>query len=140
MVVIAGSLSRRALLAVPLLLAAALTAPAARAETVLRVIPQADLRSLDPIWTTAAITLIHGYMIYDTLFALDGKMQPKPQMVDTWTVGDNGMSYSFTLRKGLKWQDGTPVTARDAVASVKRWGARAVDGQVLMARTEELKA
>ncbi len=136
---IATMVFRRAV-ALALVAACATMAPPARAETTLRVIPQADLKILDPIWTTAAISLIHGYMIYDTLFALDAKMQPKPQMVETFTVSEDGMDYSFTLRKGLKWQDGTPVTAKDAVASLKRWGARAVDGQVLMARTLSLAA
>lgn len=123
-----------------LALALIATAPQPRAETVLKVIPQADLRSFDPVWTTAAITLIHGYMIYDVLFALDSKLLPKPQMVDTYAASADGMSYSFTLRSGLKWQDGTPVTAKDAVASIRRWGARAVGGQALMPRIGELVA
>ena len=53
------------------------------ADTTLRFIPQADLRSLDPIWTTAYITRNFGYMVYDTLFALDKDFKPQPQMVDT---------------------------------------------------------
>ena len=44
---------------------------------------QADLRSLDPIWTTAYVTRNFGYMVYDTLFALDKDFKPQPQMVDT---------------------------------------------------------
>ena len=58
-----------AALAVPL---AALAAPQpAAAEKVLRVVPHADLKNVDPIWTTAYITRNHGYMVYDTLFAMD---------------------------------------------------------------------
>jgi peptide/nickel transport system substrate-binding protein len=125
----------------PMLAVAAALAPTpSPAETVLRAIPQVDLRSLDPIWTTAAITLIHGYMIYDVLFAPGADLQPKPQMVDKWSVSDDGLLYTFTLRPGMTWHDGSPVTARDAVASIRRWGARAVDGQVLMARTEGMEA
>ena len=71
-------------LAAALALAATLllghTAPAA-AETVLRVIPHADLKNVDPIWTTAYITRNHGYMVYDILFAMDENFQPRPQMV-----------------------------------------------------------
>src|SRR5258706_15595026 len=89
----------------------ALTAIPGRAESVLRVIPQADLRSLDPVWTTAAITLIHGYLVYDTLFALDGNLRPQPQMVESHEVIADGMSHRFTLRPNLKFTDGTPVTA-----------------------------
>jgi peptide/nickel transport system substrate-binding protein len=123
------------------MLAVSAVAPdAARAESVLRLIPQADLKNLDPIWTTAAITQNHGFMIYDTLFGLDGKMQPKPQMVDTWTTSPDGMKWSFTLRKGMKWHDGTPVTAKDVVASLNRWSKRAVDGEAIMSRAESLVA
>ena len=119
--------SRRALL-----FAAALAVPAmaltaaqpASAEKVLRVIPHADLKNIDPIWTTAYITRNHGYMVYDTLFAMDEHLKPQPQMVDTWTVSDDKLTWTFKLRDGLKWHDGPPVTADDCVASLKRWGKR----------------
>mgnify|MGYP001568780580 FL=1 len=61
----------------------------AKAETVLRVIPHADLKNFDPIWTTAYISRNHGYMVYDTLFAMDEAFTPQPQMVDTWTTSDD---------------------------------------------------
>ena len=102
---------------------AGVCAPGPRAETVLRVVPHADLKNIDPIWTTAYITRNHGYMVYDTLFALDADLVPRPQMVDRWTVSDDGLSYRFTLRDGLAWHDGAPVTAADCVASIRRWGA-----------------
>ena len=86
-------------------------------ESVLKIIPHADLKNLDPIWTTAYISRNHGYMIYDTLFAMDESFTPQPQMVDTWTQSDDGMNWSFTLRDGLSWHDGSPVTAADCVAS-----------------------
>ena len=54
-------------------------AKAADTET-LRFIAQSDLRVLDPIWTTAYITRNHGYMVFETLFALDSKFEPHPQM------------------------------------------------------------
>lgn len=112
----------------------------AQAETVLRVIPHADLRNIDPIWTTAYITRNHAYMIFDTLFAMDDDLQPQPQMVDTWEVSDDGLVWTFTLRDGLLWHDGEPVTAEDCVASLRRWGARDGMGQQLMAVTESLEA
>ena len=111
-----------------------------RAETVLRVVPHADLKNIDPIWTTAYITRNHGYMVYDTLFALDADLVPRPQMVDRWTVSDDGLSYRFTLRDGLAWHDGAAVTAADCVASIRRWGARDGMGQKLMDMTAELVA
>lgn len=131
-----------------LLFAAALAVPVvslaapqpASAEKVLRVIPHADLKNIDPIWTTAYITRNHGYMVYDTLFAMDENLRPQPQMVDTWTVSDDELTWTFTLRDGLKWHDGTQVKAEDAVASLKRWGARDGMGQALMDVIAELSA
>ena len=71
-------------------------------------------------------------MIYDTLFAMDESFTPQPQMVDTWTQSDDGMNWSFTLRDGLNWHNGEPVTAADCVASLERWGKRDGMGQALM--------
>src|SRR5580658_8014216 len=98
----------------------------------LRFIPQADLRSIDPIWTTAYVTRNFGYLVFDTLFSLDKDFKPQPQMVDTWTVSDDKLTWKFTLRTGLKWHDGTPVRAADCVASIERWGKRDPFGQKLM--------
>src|SRR6266545_7837080 len=88
----------------------------ALAETTLRFIPQADLRSIDPIWTTAYVTRNFGYLVFDTLFALDKDFQPQPQMVNSWTVSDDKLTYKFILRDGLKWQDGQPGRGADCVA------------------------
>jgi len=110
------------------------------AETVLKVIPHADLKNIDPIWTTAYITRNHGYMVYDTLFAMDANLKPQPQMVDSWDVSGDKLTWTFTLRSGLKWHDGADVTAADCVASLKRWGARDGMGQQLMGVIEEMKA
>jgi peptide/nickel transport system substrate-binding protein len=95
-----------------------------RAGTTLRLIPHADLTILDPYWTGVYITRNFGYMVYDTLFAMDSAFRPQPQMVESWKVSDAKLSYSFTLRDGLKFHDGQPVRAIDAVASLKRWGQR----------------
>jgi len=109
-------------------------------EEVLRVVPYADLRNTDPIWTTATITQHHGYMIYDTPLAMDENFEPQPQMVEGWTIGDDNLTYTFTLREGLLFHDGTPVTADDVVASLERWGVRDKMGQALMSLTESLTA
>ncbi|QCK88570.1 ABC transporter substrate-binding protein [Phreatobacter aquaticus] len=111
-----------------------------RAETVLRTAMHSDLRILDPIWTTALISTHHGFMVYDTLFAVDEKLEVKPQMVDTWTVSEDKLTWTFTLRDGLEFHDGQPVTAEDCVASIRRWGARDGMGQKLLAVTAELTA
>src|ERR1700730_17547273 len=130
-------------LAGPLVAAALPFGPAAgwaqsTAKT-LRFIPQADLRSIDPIWTTAYVTRNFGYLVFDTLFALDKDFKPQPQMVDKWTVSDDKLVYNFTLRPGLKWHDGAKVTAADCVASIRRWGARDPFGQKLMDAVAEMR-
>ena len=117
---------------------ASLPRAAHAAGSVLRVIPHADLKNIDPIWTTAYITRNHGYLVFDTLFAMDESLTPRPQMVDTYTVSDDRLTWTFTLRDGLAWHDGPPVTAEDCVASLKRWGARDGMGQKLMQYTESL--
>lgn len=110
----------------------------ASAEKVLRVVPHADLKNLDPIWTTAYITRNHAYMVYDTLFATDEDLKVQPQMVDSWTVSDDGLLYTFKLRAGLKWHDGAPVKAEDCIASLTRWGKRDGMGQKLMDFTKSM--
>jgi peptide/nickel transport system substrate-binding protein len=111
----------------------------AAAETVIKANLDSALKQLDPIWTTAYIVRSHGYMVYDTLFGLDENFNVQPQMVDTYTMSDDSMAYTFTLRDGLKWHDGSPVTAEDCVASLKRWGAKDGMGQKLMAATATLE-
>jgi peptide/nickel transport system substrate-binding protein len=133
--------TRRTFLAGSIAASALVSAPRAHAQKrggTLRFVPHADLKILDPIWTTAYITRNHGYMIYDTLFALDANLQIRPQMVDKFTVSRDNMKYSFTLRDGLKFHDGQPVTAEDCVASIRRWGARDALGRLLMASIGKL--
>jgi peptide/nickel transport system substrate-binding protein len=116
---------------------AALAVPAARAApTTLRFIPQADLRILDPIATTAYITRNHGYMVYDTLFATDAKLHVQPQMVDKWQTSADKLTYTFSLRAGLKFHDGQPVRSADVIASVTRWAKRDGLGQKLAEATD----
>src|SRR3954468_7427697 len=109
------------------------------AQKTLRFIPQADLRSIDPIWTTAYVTRNFGYLVFDTLFALNKDFKPQPQMVDSWTASDDKLTYRFILRDGLKWHDGQPVRAADCVASVERWGKRDTLGQKLMEAVAEMR-
>lgn len=119
-------------LALPMLLAGC--------ANVLRVAPHAELKVVDPIWTTAYITRNHGYLVYDTLFAMDENFEPQPQMVDTWSMSPDQKTWTFTLREGLKWHDGNPVTAEDCVASLQRWGKRDGAGQQLFGQVQSLTA
>lgn len=133
-------LARRARGIVPAAaLSLALAFPAA-GQTELNVAIHADLKNIDPIWTTALITSNHGYAVYDTLFATDADFNVQPQMAEGYTVSDDGLVYTITLRDGLNWHDGTPVTAKDCVASINRWGQRDVFGQLLMERVDTMVA
>jgi peptide/nickel transport system substrate-binding protein len=120
-------------------MAGALAMAAPVSAQTLRVVMHSDLKIVDPIWTTAYIVRNHGYLVWDTLFAMDEKFEVKPQMVDSWKVSDDKLTYTFTLRDGLEWHDGKPVTAEDCVASIKRWAAKDSMGQKLMGATQELK-
>lgn len=107
---------------------------------VLRFVPQADLASLDPIWTTAGVTRTHGYLVYDTLFGLDAGFRPQPQMVEAVEQDGNGLRWTMRLREGLRFHDGEPVRARDCVASLERWSHRDAMGQALFASADEVAA
>jgi peptide/nickel transport system substrate-binding protein len=122
---------------------AALAAPrVARADAnrVLKFIPQADLAVTDPVWTTADVTRNHAHMVFDNLYGLDAAYSAHPQMVEGHTITSDGRQWDLTLRRGLKFHDGTPVLARDAVASIRRWAKRDGFGGQLMAVTDELSA
>jgi ABC-type transport system substrate-binding protein len=118
-----------------------LGAPSVRARNhrqTLRFVAQADLKVLDPVWTTAYITRNHSYLVYDTLFGTDENLQIKPQMVERVTMSPDGMKYTFTLREGLRWHDGKQVQSEDCVESLKRWGRTNRFGQLLMAHTGKI--
>jgi peptide/nickel transport system substrate-binding protein len=135
-------LRRRVALAASIGLAAAMatvSVPAA-AQTTLRMVSHADIKILDPIWTTALITRNHGYLVYDVLFAKDADLKVQPQMAEKYTVSDDKLTWTITLRDGLEWSDGTPVTSEDCIASIKRWGARDGFGQLLLKATKDIKA
>ncbi len=112
--------------------------PAAQAQTVTAVM-QSGLRVMDPVISTAFMTRDHGYMIYDTLLGMDANFKVQPQMAD-WKASDDGRTYTFTLRDGLKWHDGAPVRSEDCIASIRRWAEKDSTGQVLMTMVDDIKA
>lgn len=97
----------------------------------LRVIAHSNITMLDPIWTTAYLTRNFGYMVYDTLFGTDAEGRIQPQMVQDWTVSDDRLTWTFTLREGLKFHDGEPVTSADVIMSLRRWASRDTLGGLL---------
>jgi peptide/nickel transport system substrate-binding protein len=122
--------------------AGALTTPAIAQgnSKVLRCAPEANLASIDPIWTTATVAVNHGYMVYDTLYGVDLSLTPRPQMVAGHTRSDDGKTWTFTLRDGLFFHDGEKVRSVDCIASIDRWSKRAAWGQALAAVTQEMTA
>ncbi len=112
----------------------------AAAATTLRFVPQIDLAFLDPHWTTASVTRNHGHMVFDTLYGCDTSYRPTPQMLEGHTTERDGLLWRLTLRPGLLWHDGTPVLARDCVASIRRWAKRDAFGGTLLRATDELSA
>jgi peptide/nickel transport system substrate-binding protein len=123
-----------------LLLPFAADEAAAQEKNVLRAVLHAPVRDTDPIITTAYIIRNHGYMIYDTLFAMDAEQKIQPQMVERYEASADKLTWTFTLRDGLKWHDGKPVTSADAIASLERWAKRDSMGQRLGSATKEWKA
>lgn len=131
--------SRVSALALTLGALATMMPQSSEADT-LRAVMHSDLRLLDPITTTAHITRNHGYMIYDTLFSLDENMHPQMQMLAEWAVSEDGLKYTFKLRDGLAFHDGSPVTGEDVIASLGRWGARDAMGRAMMERVASMTA
>ncbi|CUU17917.1 Dipeptidebinding ABC transporter periplasmic substratebinding component TC 3A152 Putative heminbinding lipoprotein CDS [Bradyrhizobium sp.] len=124
---------------IPALFGLALVAAPAHAAGNLVAVLEAEIVTLDPHFSTAYISRTFGYMVFDTLFAKDSKGDIKPQMVQDWKVSSDGLTYTFTLRDGLKWHDGQPVTAADCVASLRRWGTRSALGRRIFAITASLE-
>ena len=131
---------RKGILAAAFTAGLAVSATPALAQTTLRAVMHSDLKILDPIWTTAYIVRNHGYMIYDTLLAQDEKGDIKLQMLEKYETAPDNKSYTFTLRDGLLWHDGQPVTSEDCIASIKRWAARDTLGQKMMTFIDSITA
>ncbi len=111
----------------------------AASATTLKFVPYADLALLDPL-ASAFVTRNHVMMVFDTLFALDAGGTAQYQMLAGHVVDPDGKIWTLTLRDGLLFHDGTPVLARDVVASLRRWGEKDAFGQALMAATDDLSA
>ena len=105
--------------------------PAQAQGSVLRMAPLTDLRVLDPLFTTAYAVRNHAYMVFDTPLAMDARGVPRPQMVDSWSTSKDGKVWTFKLRAGLKFHDGSEVTPNDVVVSLQRWAKRDLLGQAM---------
>lgn len=110
------------------------------AAKTLRFVPQANLANFDPIWGTQYVVRNAAALVWDTLYGIDSKFQPQRQMVEGEEVSSDGLTWTFKLRPGLKFHDGTPVLAKDVVQSLKRWQARDPMGLMIKAIENELSA
>ena len=120
----------------------ALSTPAISQRVVartLRFVPHADLANFDPISSGAYVARNASAMVWDTLYGLDSKLAPRRQMVEAEEVSPDGLTWTFRLRPELKFHDGEPVLAKDAVASIHRWAARGI-GEMIRPRENELSA
>ncbi|MBV8650685.1 MAG: ABC transporter substrate-binding protein, partial [Alphaproteobacteria bacterium] len=113
----------------------------AASATTLRFIPSIDLAFVDPIYANSAqVSRNHGFMVFDTLYGMNTKLEVSPQMVEGHTVENDGLLWNLTLREGLLWHDGETVLARDCVASIRRWARKDAFGDALLQATDELSA
>ncbi|WP_238245258.1 ABC transporter substrate-binding protein, partial [Methylobacterium iners] len=110
------------------------------ARKTLKFVPQANLANFDPIWGTQYVVRNAAALVWDTLYGVDDKLVPQRQMVESESVSDDGLTWTFKLRSGLRFHDGEPVLAKDAVASLARWSARDPMGLMIRAIQSELVA
>ena len=121
--------------------AAPLARPAIAADVkTLRVMPQAVLNTIDPIWSSAQVVRNMGFMVFETLYGRDAAQNPKPQMLESGIMEDGGRRWTLKLREHQWFHDGTPVLARDCIASLRRWMKRDPAAAALERWTDELAA
>ncbi len=112
----------------------------AQGSRVLRFVPQANLSSLDAVAGTQYVVRNASLLVWDTLYGIDSKLEPKPQMAEGHEVSPDFKVWVFKLRTGLKFHDGEPVLAKDVVASLNRWMSRDTMGQRIKATLDEMVA
>ena len=110
--------SRLAIVAAVLAVVGAAIGPA-QAESVYRRGESGDSSSFDPAKTS---TVVEGNVLadlFETLVVYDGKAQLQPGAAESWTISDDGLTYTFKLRPG-SWSNGDPVKASDFVYAFRR--------------------
>ena len=130
-------LLRTTLLALGLI--STVSSPAEAQSQTIRVSLNTELQFLDPIFSTINATRVFAYMVFDTLVSIDNNGVYHPQMLESWQVSEDRMTYTFRLRDGLTWSDGTAVTAEDCVASIRRWAKREAFGGQLVDATQDFQ-
>ncbi|MDQ7848941.1 MAG: ABC transporter substrate-binding protein [Armatimonadota bacterium] len=100
-------------------------APPVRGGT-LTVALSADPPALDIHSTTAYLTEIVSWHVFEPLFTYDRNFRIIPMLAEGYTVGQGGREYTITLRSGVRFHNGKEMTAQDVVASLQRWMKLAV--------------
>jgi len=110
------------------------------AARTLRFVPQANLANFDPIWGTQYVVRNASALVWDTLYGVNSRLEPKRQMVEAEEHDAEFKTWTFRLRPGLKFHDGEPVLSKDVVQSLTRWMPRDPMGQLIRARLDVLEA
>lgn len=87
----------------------------------LRVATNADPPGLDLMWQTSNLSLFIGQHIFETLLTLDARGRVAPALAESYTVADGGKTFTFKLRRGVRFHTGAEMTSADVVASFQRW-------------------
>ncbi len=100
----------------------------------------AEPATLNPITSTDAYaSLINGYL-YETLIRRDEKtLELVPSLADSWEISEDHLTYVFHLKRGLRWQDGRPLTARDVLFSFERIRDPKVDSAHLRSYYQDIE-
>ena len=102
-------------------------------DTKLVIALNAQPPSFDPHVTTAGLTNQLSRNVFEFLLTQDANLQLQPALAASWNVSEDGRSYTFKLRKGVKFHDGASLTPEDVVVSMERWGRLSVPGKAAMA-------
>jgi peptide/nickel transport system substrate-binding protein len=81
---------------------------------------QQDFAVLDPFFTTATPDMNANWCIFDSLLNMDIRGNIEPLVAESWEISENGLEYTFHIRKGITFHDGSPLTAKDVVYSAER--------------------
>jgi peptide/nickel transport system substrate-binding protein len=103
------------------------TREAASGQRVFNLLINPEPPSLSSFNTTAGTSVTASSKVLEGLLSYDENLAPRPALATAWEVAEDGLSYHFTLRQGVKWHDGQPFTSADVAFSldlVKRFHPR----------------
>lgn len=92
--------------------------------------------TLDTATTVSQVALDVGQHIFEQLYTLNADFEPTPMLAKSHDVSEDGLSYTFHLREGVKFHNGKEMTADDVVASMNRWLVTSSRAKVLLENAE----